>query len=364
MRALYRRANLAKAPRAHNKSFARRRHPAHTVAAAMALAGATWLAAAPARAGESAVVFMYHRFGDRAYPSTDIRLDQLDAQIAELKSGRYAVLPVPEILRRLAARAALPDRAIGLTVDDAYESFYRNGWPRLKAAGLPVTLFVATDAIGHPGMMTWDQIREVKAAGATIGAHSAAHAHMVALGAERAGADLVRSNARFKAALGAAPTVFAWPYGEYALALKPLLTETGYVAAFGQHSGAIGPGADFAYLPRFALNEHYGEMGRFRLAANALPLPVRGVTPTDPTLGPRGNPPAFGFTVVEGVTRLDRLRCYFDGRTARLQRLGERRIEVRFEAPFRPGRSRINCTMPADGRRWRWFGTQFYVGGG
>ncbi len=337
------------------------RQPGRAIAL-LALALTLGFAAGPAHAAESAVVFMYHRFGDHTYPSTNLTLEQLDAQIAELKSGLYTVLPVPEIVRRLKTRASLPERAIGLTVDDAYESFYRNGWPRLKAAGLPVTLFVATDAIGHPGMMTWDQIREVAGAGVTIAAHSAAHGHMVAMGVEKARADIARSNSAFKAELGGVPSLFAWPYGEYGLALQKLLTEAGYAAAFGQQSGAIGPGADFSYLPRFAMNEHYGEAGRFRLAANTLPLPVRGITPTDPTLSRSDNPPAFGFTVADEVSRLDRLRCYFDGETARLQRLGERRIEVRFEAPLPPGRSRINCTVPADGGRWRWFGMQFYVG--
>ncbi len=329
--------------------------------AGLALAGLAWLAATPARAANSAVVFMYHRVGEPDYPTTNIRPDELDAQIAELKSGHYAVLPVAEIVRRLAAHEALPDRTIGLTVDDAFESFYANGWPRFRAAGLPVTLFVATEAIGHPGMMTWDQIRAIRAEGATIGGHSAGHAHIAALGLDQARAEIAGSNARFKAELGAAPTLFAWPYGEFALRLKPLLAEGGYVAAFGQHSGAIGPGADFAYLPRFALNEHYGEIGRFRLAANALALPVRGVTPPDPTLGGPTNPPAVGFTVLDGVGRLDQLRCYHDGHMVALQRLGERRIEVRFATPFPPGRSRLNCTLPAADARWRWLGTQFYV---
>lgn len=347
--------------RLYIRRMSRRRQCARAISAAVLLGAGAWLAPVAARAADSAVVFMYHRVGEPQYPSTNIRPDQLDAQIAELKSGRYAVLPVPEIVRRLAAHEALPDRAIGLTVDDAYESFYRNGWPRFRAAGLPVTLFVATGAVGNPSMMSWDQIREIASQGATIGAHSAAHPHMVKLGVARSRADLARSNAKFKAELGAVPKLFAWPYGEYGLALKPLLAEAGYSAAFGQHSGAIGPGADFDYLPRFALNERYGDIDRFRLAANTLPLPVRGVTPPDPTLGARDNPPAVGFTVVDGVRGLGRLRCYFEGQPAKIQRLGDDRIEVRFDAAFPVGRSRLNCTMPAGGGRWRWFGTQFYV---
>jgi hypothetical protein len=47
------------------------------------------------------------------------------------------------------------------------------------------------------------------------------------------------------------------------------------------------------------------------------------------------------------------------GRLA-LSRIGERRFEGRPEQPLAAGRTRINCTLPAGGGRWRWFGTQLY----
>jgi peptidoglycan/xylan/chitin deacetylase (PgdA/CDA1 family) len=318
-----------------------------------------------ARAAESAVIFMYHRFGEQAYPTTSIRLDQFEAQIAELKSGRYKVLQLPEIVAALRDRKPLPDYAVALSVDDAYASVYSRAWPRLKAAGLPFTLFVATDAIDQKNadMMSWDQIRTLARDGVTIGAHSASHLHMAANDAAKNRADIERSNARFRAELGAVPAIFAYPYGETSRAVSALVAEMGYRAAFGQHSGVIGPQSDMFYLPRFALNEHYGTIDRFRLAARALPLPVSDVAPADPLLGPRNNPPAFGFTVAADIARdAGRIACYssIDGR-ARVERLGERRIEVRMMRPFPPGRGRVNCTLPGPDGRWRWFGTQFYV---
>ena len=112
-------------------------------------------------------------------------------------------------------------------------------------------------------------------------------------------------------------------------------------------------------LPRFTLNETYGGIDRFRLAANALPLPVTDVLPSDPVL--QVNPPAFGFTVRPGLTSLAQLACFASGQgRTKLQRLGNR-IEVRVTEPFPPGRSRINCTMPGPDQRWRWFGMQFFV---
>ena len=37
------------------------------------------------------------------------------------------------------------------------------------------------------------------------------------------------------------------------------------------------------------------------------------------------------------------------------------RIELRITEEFPPGRTRVNCTLPAGEGRWRWFGMQFFV---
>src|SRR3546814_1721278 len=90
---------------------------------------------------------MYHRFGEDDRPSTSIRLSQFEAHIAELTSGRYRVMALPEIVARLRAGQPLPQRAVAITIDDAALSVYREAWPRLKAAGLPFTLFVSTEPL-------------------------------------------------------------------------------------------------------------------------------------------------------------------------------------------------------------------------
>ena len=45
-------------------------------------------------ATRSAVFIAYHRFGENIYPTTNIRLEQFEQHIRELKSGPYTVLPV------------------------------------------------------------------------------------------------------------------------------------------------------------------------------------------------------------------------------------------------------------------------------
>ena len=53
---------------------------------------------APLLAADSAVVLMYHRFGEDRYPSTSIRIDQFEAQLQYLKEQHYAVVPLATVL--------------------------------------------------------------------------------------------------------------------------------------------------------------------------------------------------------------------------------------------------------------------------
>jgi len=326
-----------------------------------ALAAALAFAVSPAQAADSAVIVLYHRFGENAYPTTNIRLEQFEAHLKELKSGGYTVLPLTEIVTAFAEGRALPDRAVAITIDDAVASVYTHAWPRLKQAGMPFTLFVSTEAHDQhfKDYMTWDQLRELKAAGVTIGNHSVTHRHMVDATPEQNAVEIENSNARFKAELGETPTLFAYPYGEYANAPRALAEKTGFKAAFGQHSGVAYRGADRFTLPRFALNEHWGEIGRFRTIANALPLPVTVIEPSD-TRVTKPNPPPFALTVAPEVGSLDKFSCYGPaGTETRVDE--ERRATVRFAQSFALGRNRINCTMPGPAGRWRWWGIQFYV---
>ncbi len=317
----------------------------------------------PAPAADWASVVMYHKFGESDSPSTNIRIEQFEAHIAELTSGKYSVLPLPEIVRRMREGTALPDRTVAITIDDAFMSVYREAWPRLRAANLPFTLFVATDAIdkGLAGYMSWDQIRELAAAGVTIGSQTRSHPHMPRLDDTANARELIHSNQRFLSELSQRPTLFAYPYGEYGTAVQRAVSQAGFVAAFGQHSGAMYPGEDRFGFPRWAMNERYGDLRRFRMAVNATPFRVTDVTPPDRTL--QRNPPAFGFTLAEDLPNVGQLACYSShhGGPVRIERLGDRRFEIRLDSPFPRGRARINCTVPGPDQRWRWLGVQFYV---
>ena len=311
-------------------------------------------------AADSAAILQYHRFGEDSYPSTSVTIEQFEAHIEHLATGGYTVLPVAEILAALDSGRSLPDRTIGITIDDATRSTFVEGWPRFEAAGFPFTVFVSTDPVdqGHAGIMSWDQLRELVAAGVTIGNHGAAHGRMWQYDDAANKEDLEKARQRIQEELGIDAALFAYPYGEWNGGLRTLVARLGFTAAFGQHSGVVAAHSDMLNLPRFALNQRYGEFDRFRLIVDTLPLGARDVTPTEQIL--EQNPPTVGFTIEPPLANRNSLACYASGGVgATIDHQEGSRVEVTFDQPFPSGRARLNCTAPAGDGRWHWFGLQF-----
>lgn len=318
----------------------------------------------------SAVVYIYHRFGEGKYPTTNTTVEQLEAQIQYLQNGGFHFLDYPTFKKHLQSDTPFPRKSILFTVDDGYESVYTTAWPRLKKAGIPLTLFIATDPVDQkiPGYLSWDQIRTLHQEGVTIGHHTASHLHMVHAGKDAAEKDIDKASKRFQAELGFIPRVFAYPYGEYSKEIETMVATKGFDIAFGQHSGATGLFEQMHSLPRYAVNEKYGQMSRYRLISNSLALPVSAVVPTDPYINDVSkNPPMIGFTLDKKLAPAKGLTCYpshLGGKTATLKRPIPNRIEVRFDQPLPTGRSRINCTLMGKEGRWYWFSRLFLVPGG
>lgn len=321
----------------------------------------------PSPAESGAVVFVYSRFGESRYPNQNISLDQFETHLQELIAGGYTVLPLGEIVEAIRGSRPLPDRTVALTIDEAWRSVYEEAFPRLKMAGFPFTVFVSPGALdrGSPLHVTWGELKEmVRSGGVTVGMLPGSPKALPERHLNDIRADLRESQERLKSELGILPTLTAYPYGIYSQAIRDAVARLegnlGLRGAFGQQSGVVYSLSDPYALPRFVMNEGYGSLERFRLAANALPLPVEDVTPGDPMLST--NPPSLGFSVVGEVGDLARLAC-FAGGLGRLpvERLDEHRLEVRIPDRFPPGRARINCTLPAPDGRWRWHGVQLFV---
>ena len=119
--------------------------------------------AVPWRPGVLAVL-TYHRV-DEPDARPDLLPTLLSATPAAFEAqirclvDRYTPVSMAEVLDAVQHPTKLPRRAVLVTFDDSYSDFARYAWPILRAAGVPVTLFVPT---AYPGRQIdefwWDRL--------------------------------------------------------------------------------------------------------------------------------------------------------------------------------------------------------------
>ena len=254
------------------------------------------------------------------------------------------------------------DKKILITIDDAFLSFYENAWPFLKENQIPFILFTSTDFIGKKGYMNIDQLREVeKESFAYLGNHSHMHEYMVTFDFNKFTNDIDRSIEIFNDLFNYNPIFFSYPFGEYSLEQKNYISSK-FEYAFGQHSGVIDLNKDPYELPRFPINEKYGDLKRFEFLIKLLPLQYSKIIPEDKLIL-NNNPPKMQIEFFKEQKNLSAINCFSDEGSSWNNsniELIENTLVVHFREKFNFRRGRINCSLN-DNEGWRWFGSQFSI---
>lgn len=332
----------------------------------LSLVAALLLVTVPAFAAEHAVVFVYHRFGEPKYPSTNTPVAAFKAQLDYLAAHGFHVWSLPRLVRALQAGRPVPDKTVALTVDDAFQSVYDNAWPLLRAHDFPVTVFVSTQVVDrhYPAYMTWAEMRTMQRQGATFADHSVTHPHPLLRKTGESDADwqqrmrgeVLDAQKRLQRELGAKanadPKLFAYPYGEYSPALAKLVTGLGFVA-FAQASGALGEPLDPRALPRFPIDTHFDALDLFARRAVARPMPLASAAPWSPVVQAGDNPPRLALVLERALRGLACFRS--DGTRMQPATASATRIVVQARAALPTGRSMYTCTAPAPGGGYYWY---------
>ena len=317
----------------------------------------------------SAVIFVYQRVGEENLPQSSISVTQFREHIKELQTDGYTVLPLKTVIKSMKSGEALPQRTVAITLEGAHKSTLQNAVPALVQAGLPFTLFYASDMVDNniPTHMTWKELKALrKNKLADIAILPASYAQMAQKTAEENATLINRAISRYRTEFGEAPLFFSYPYGEYSADLRKQISTYNFEAALSQQSGVVYAEADFLALPRFIMTDSFGDLDRFMLTANALPLPVSDVIPDSMIV--TENPPAIGFTITPEIKDISRISCFVSGMgKADMVKPGGNRVELRLDRMLEERRTRINCTMPDDTvipgqpQSWRWFGMQLVL---
>ncbi len=302
---------------------------------------------------------MYHRFDETKYSSTNIQMNVFKDHINIITNSGHKFLN-PKSLPEIYYDEKL-EKKILLTIDDGYKSFYKNAWPFLKANKIPFLIFISTEAIGKNGYMGWDQIKEIESYDfVSIGNHSHSHDYLVNFQFEKFKMDIQKSIEIFKNNLGYNPIYFSYPFGEWSLKQKEFIKEH-FDFAFGQHSGVIDLNKDPYELPRFPINEKYGDLERFKFIVDLLPLQYKRISPEEKVISDN-NPPLMKVEFFQSQN-VNNLNCYSnegDGWGNPNMKIENNILTINFKDKFNSRRGRINCSLK-DKEGWRWFGVQFVV---
>jgi peptidoglycan/xylan/chitin deacetylase (PgdA/CDA1 family) len=183
--------------------------------------------------------------------------------VAWLAEGHVRVVPLEEIT------SVPPDQdAVAITFDDGLASFGAIAAPLLLQHGLPVTLFVVTDAVGSsnvwrgrqdPGipvqpLLDWAQLGALQEAGVQLAAHTCTHPRLTALEGDSLEREIVASKQRLARELGVDAKTFAYPYGAVSPAARDVVARTFHFGCTTRLA-ALAPEEDPAMLPR--LDSYY-----------------------------------------------------------------------------------------------------------
>lgn len=209
-----------------------------------------------------------------------VRTERLLEQLAWLRENNYRPVTVDQIMAARRGGPELPAKAVLLSFDDGYSSFYTRVMPVLRAYHWPALLapvgsWIDTplnqpvDFAGTPrprsDFLTWQQIREISRSGLVeIAAHTDANHKGVLANPQgnlqpaaatrrydaataryeteaqfqaRLRSDVAAISEKIRAATGTAPRVWVWPYGAADGTALQVIGEQGYEMALTLDDG-------------------------------------------------------------------------------------------------------------------------------
>ena len=261
------------------------------------------LLALSAHAGQSFIAIAYHDVRHDVAADYDpdqlaVSTQHLAAHFAWLHHHGYTPVSIDDLIAAAHHERSLPDKAVLLTFDDGLKSVYTDVYPLLKIFDYPAVVSVVTDwleiapertvqygqrQLGRDDFISWAEARQMQASGLVeFASHSAdlhrgivanPQANLMPAAVSRAysggryeshgdfqariAADLARSTAAIRAALGASPRVMTWPFGKYTLSNLELAARLGMPLSLTLEVG-INTLANLSRIRRILIRENPG----------------------------------------------------------------------------------------------------------
>jgi len=192
-------------------------------------------------------ILMYHHISVPPAGADAIRRDlsvapELFASHLEaLAKGGYETITLRQLVDHLTRGLVLPDKPVVITVDDGYSDNYENGFPLLREANAVAAFFVITDFLNEErsGYMTWDQLRQMAAAGMEIGCHSRNHPDLRRKSIDYLVWQALGCRESIELELGKHPRFITYPSGLYDQRTIDVFHSANYWGGLTSHQGTL-----------------------------------------------------------------------------------------------------------------------------
>ena len=179
-------------------------------------------------------VLLYHSVPQASDPSDSLSVshEQFAAHLdAIVTSGRTPVT-IGELAAGFRGEYRLPDHAVAITFDDAYENTL-DAAELLLARSLRASVYVTTGQIDTESMLRRDQLEKLAARPSEIelGAHTVTHPHLDELSLAEIEREVSDSKQRLEQLAGRMIDTFAYPYGAYDRRVRAAVIAAGYRSA-------------------------------------------------------------------------------------------------------------------------------------
>lgn len=191
-----------------------------------------------------ATVLVYHHIKEHAqhesaaFHAMTVSPRTLDTQLTYLTQNKYVVISYGDLVRCVQKGIPIPTKSVVLTFDDRWHNQYSNAYPLLLKHNMTATFFIVATADAQ-GLMSWNELREMKSHGMTIASHTFSHPHLPRCTERSLANELVVSRENIKKNLGEAPDYIAYPFGDYDARVINATKRAGYVSARAVDAGLV-----------------------------------------------------------------------------------------------------------------------------
>ncbi|ONN27546.1 polysaccharide deacetylase [Thermosipho affectus] len=218
------------------------------------------------------VLFIYHRFDDERYPTTNTWTSELEMHIKTVKKLGYKIWTLKDLEDYVYGKKE-EENAVIFTIDDGYVTTYTKAFPVFKKYNVPFSVFLYFEGVGiSKEYLTWEMVKEMSKYGVEFGHHSYSHDKFPFKDIDYFEEDLIKGIKIWNKHMDTPLKYYAYPYGYYNKKMIEVLKKYNFKLAFIQLPGPFTREISAYEIPREPLLQDWATKSHLIYVLSRKPL--------------------------------------------------------------------------------------------